>query len=125
MIPAIAARLAPWLPPLLLMGLIFGLSAQPDLGTGLGTIDLILRKIAHMSEYALLTFLWWRVLRTLVPSGAAPFAAFAVAIAYACTDEFHQTFVTGRHGTPVDVCIDAIGGAVAVLLIRARAREHA
>ena len=35
-------------PPLLLMGLIFFLSAQPDLSSGLGTADTILRKLAHM-----------------------------------------------------------------------------
>ena len=49
-------------PPLLLMGLIFFLSAQPDLSTGLGTWDLILRKLAHMAEYGLLWLLWWRAL---------------------------------------------------------------
>jgi hypothetical protein len=47
-------------PPLALMALIYFLSAQPDLSTGLGTWDLILRKIAHMVEYGLLWFLWWR-----------------------------------------------------------------
>jgi VanZ family protein len=104
-------RLDLWLPPLLLMAVIFVLSAQPDLNSGLGTIDFILRKIVHMSEYALLTFLWWRVLRN-------PWLAFAVAVAYAATDEFHQHFVTGRHGTPIDVGIDAVGAAVAVLLLR-------
>src|SRR3954470_13870906 len=37
-------------PPLLLMALIFVLSAQPDLSSGLGVWDLILRKLAHMTE---------------------------------------------------------------------------
>ena len=104
-------RLDLWLPPLLLMAVIFVLSAQPDLNSGLGTIDFVLRKIVHMSEYALLTFLWWRVLRN-------PALAFGVAVAYAATDEFHQHFVQGRHGTPLDVGIDALGAAVAVVLIR-------
>jgi VanZ family protein len=39
-------------------------------------------------------------------------------LAYAATDEFHQSFVEGRHGTPVDWLIDAAGMAVAVLLWR-------
>lgn len=106
-----ARRLDLWLPPLLLMALIFALSAQPDLNSGLGTLDFILRKIVHMTEYALLTFLWWRVVR----NGAF---AFVIAIAYAATDEFHQHFVQGRHGTPIDVGIDALGAAVAVLMLR-------
>jgi VanZ family protein len=106
-------------PPLALMALIFFLSAQPRLGTGLGAWDLILRKGAHMTEYGLLFLLWWRALR--IPH---PGPAIAIALAYAATDEFHQTFVTGRHGTPVDVAIDATGIAVALLLARALARRR-
>jgi hypothetical protein len=40
-------RLDPWLPPLLLMGVIFFFSAQPSLDSGLGVIDLVARKIVH------------------------------------------------------------------------------
>ena len=112
----------PWLPPIALMGLIFFFSAQPDLNSGLGVIDLIGRKIIHASEYALLCFLWWRALREVLSARQAPLAALAISVAYSCTDEFHQTFVHGRHGTPVDVLIDAIGSvAVAVVLLRRQA----
>src|ERR671928_1027009 len=104
-------------PPLVLMAVIFALSAQPDLNSGLGTLDLILRKIAHMSEYALLCFLWWRALRTRLTTSAAIVVAFALTVGYAATDEFHQHFVEGRHGTPIDVGIDAVGAGVAALLI--------
>ena len=97
-------------PPLLLMALIFFLSAQGDLRTDLGTIDWILRKLAHMAEYGTLWFLWWRALGY---RNAA--AAVAITLGYAATDEFHQTFVEGRHGTPVDVAIDAAGVALAML----------
>jgi VanZ family protein len=108
-----------WVPPIALMALIFTLSAQPDLSSGLGTIDLILRKLAHMAEYGLLVFLWWRPLRALTSERAAVGLALAIAIAYAASDEFHQTFVEGRHGTPVDVLIDSVGMvAVALLLLR-------
>ena len=105
-------------PPLLLMGLIFFLSAQPDLSSGLGTWDLILRKLAHMAEYGLLWLLWWRALGYGHPAIAA-----AIAIGYSITDELHQTTVEGRHGTPVDVLIDAAGVALAYLAVRARARR--
>jgi hypothetical protein len=112
--PQAAQRVtATWLPPLALMAVIFFLSAQPDLNSGLGTIDLIGRKILHATEHGLLTFLWWRALRNLPLS-------VAIAITYACTDEFHQHFVSGRHGTPVDVGIDAIGAATAAILIARR-----
>jgi VanZ family protein len=105
--------LARVLPPLALMGVIFLFSAQSDLSTGLGTWDLILRKAAHMTEYGLLWFLWHRALGYRRPAVAA-----AIAIAYAATDELHQHFVTGRHGTPVDVLIDATGVGIAYLVWR-------
>jgi VanZ family protein len=98
-------------PPLLLMAVIFFFSAQPDLSTGLGTWDLILRKAAHMAEYGLLWFLWYRALEL-----RSAWPAVAITLAYAATDEFHQTFVEGRHGSPVDVLIDAAGVAIAVAI---------
>jgi hypothetical protein len=49
-------------PPLLLMAAIFALSAQPDLNSGLGAWDIVLRKLAHMVEFGLLWWLWWRAL---------------------------------------------------------------
>lgn len=116
-------RLDPWAPPIVVMAVIFALSAQPDLNSGLGTIDLVGRKFVHAGEYALLCFLWWRALRTRVANTPAVAAAFAVAVAYAATDEWHQTFVNGRHGSPIDVGIDAIGAATAALLILRSARR--
>src|SRR3954454_5108060 len=95
----LTSRTALWLPPIALMGVIFFFSAQPDLNSGLGVADLIGRKIVHASEYALLTFLWWRALRTTSLHTLAPVIAFSLAIGYAGTDEFHQTFIHGRHGT--------------------------
>jgi VanZ family protein len=98
------------------MGLIFYLSAQPDLTTGLGFWDLVLRKLAHLSVYALLTLLWWRA---LAPITRFPLAGAAViAFLYAISDEYHQSFVAGRHGSPVDVAIDSVGIAAALALAR-------
>jgi VanZ family protein len=88
------------------MGLIFLLSAQPDLNSGLGGWDLPLRKAAHMVEYGLLWLLWRRALGTT-------WTAAAIAIAYAASDELHQTQVPGRRGSPADVAIDAAGVAIA------------
>jgi hypothetical protein len=116
------AALLLWAPPLALMALIFGLSAQPDLNSGLGVWDLIGRKLLHATEYGVLVLLWWRALRE---SAAARFAlpvAVAISLAYAAGDEYHQTFVRGRHGTPVDVGIDAVGMALAAALVRRRSR---
>ncbi len=106
------------------MALIFWLSAQPDLNSGLGVVDLIGRKIIHMTEYGLLTYLWWRALKGPLSAVAAARLAFVLAVAYAVTDEYHQTFTSGRHGVPSDVLIDAVGaGLVAVLLLK-RTRQR-
>ena len=115
------ARLDPWAPPLVLMAVIFVLSAQPDLSSGLGIWDTIGRKLLHMAEYALLCVLWWRALREVVAQRPAIALAATVALLYAVSDGLHQSFVAGRHGTPVDVVIDSVGIAVASLLIARRA----
>jgi VanZ family protein len=101
-------------PPLALMGLIFLLSAQPDLNSGLGTVDTVLRKTAHVMEFGLLWFLWWRAFGYGSPRAVV--AAAAVAMLYAATDEWHQSFVAGRVGSPWDWAIDVAGVGVAVLL---------
>jgi VanZ family protein len=99
-----------WLPIAAWAALIFTLSSIPSLHSGLGTGDLILRKCAHVTEYAILTFLLRRALAT-------PWAA-AAAFLYACSDEFHQSFVVGREGRPRDVAIDTIGIVIGLVAAR-------
>lgn len=113
-------RLDLWLPPLVLMGVIFALSAQPNLDSGLGLIDHIGRKLIHFAEYALLCFLWWRALASVTNPRRAALLAFVLASGYAVTDEFHQTFVDGRNGNVVDWLIDSVGAAVVALKLGAR-----
>lgn len=114
-----------WLPPLILMALIFLLSAQPSLNSGLGLADHIGRKVVHFGEYALLAFLWWRALRTRMPARTATLVALAITSAYAATDELHQTVVNGRNGTPVDWLIDTAGATLAMVRVRTRRRAPA
>lgn len=111
------ARLAALLvPPLLVMAAIFFLSAQTSDPVDRAWWDVLLRKLAHFTEYAVLTGLWWRALRGL--GARFPLTiAMAISLGYAATDEFHQTFVDGRRGTPVDVLIDAAGIAIAATAI--------
>jgi VanZ family protein len=106
------------------MGVIFFLSHQPSLDSGLGVIDLIGRKLVHFAEYALLCFLWWRALATVTTPERAALWAFLIASGYAATDEYHQTFVEGRHGSALDWATDSAGAAAAAIHLRkARARE--
>ncbi len=98
-----------WVPVLAWAGLIFALSSVPDLGTGLGGWDLVLRKVAHIAEYAILGAL-------LARATSRTGLAFALGVLYAVSDEIHQAFVPGRMGSPVDVAIDALGVAIGVAL---------
>jgi VanZ family protein len=118
-------RLDLWLPPVVLMGVIFALSAQPSLDSGLGVIDHIGRKLIHFGEYALLCFLWWRALASVTGPRRAALLAFLITSGYAATDEFHQTFVEGRHGNALDWVIDSAGAAVVALRLGVRERSAA
>jgi VanZ family protein len=103
--------------PLVLMGVIFFFSAQSSSGDH-PWWDVIFRKLGHVTGYALLTGLWWWALRGVTTK--AVLIAVCIAFAYACSDEFHQTFVSGRTGTPVDVAIDSLGIGLAAWLILRR-----
>ena len=102
-----------WLPVLVWAGVIFAFSAIPSLNSGLGGWDYVLRKLAHLTEYAVLAALLIRATGSYV-------WAFGLAVAYAATDEVHQLFVRGRHGSPIDVGIDAVGALIGLGLWRRR-----
>ena len=103
--------LSVWLPVVVWAAVIFTFSSIPSLSTGLGTWDTLLRKAAHMAEYAILGALLLRALGRELP-------AFLVGVAYAVTDEFHQHFVEGRHASAIDVVLDSVGVAVGIYVIR-------
>ena len=100
-----------WAPIVLWAALIFAFSSIPSLATGLGTWDLVLRKLAHLTEYAVLGALLARAL-------ARPELAILAGALYAMTDEFHQHFVRGRHAAWYDVVIDTIGVTIGVVAWR-------
>ena len=104
-VPASFLRL--WLPVATWAGIIFAFSSVPDLGTGLGGWDLLLRKLAHAAEFAVLGALLARAV-------GRPWIAFVLGLAYAVSDELHQSFVPGRVGSPLDVALDAVGVAAGV-----------
>jgi VanZ family protein len=76
-------------------------------------LEVVLRKLAHLTEYAVLAILLARALT----AGGAPSAAIAVrivviALAYAISDEIHQGFVPNRMPSAVDVLIDVVGALI-------------
>ena len=128
-----------WLGALAWMGVIFMMSAMPgdvsgaqsgrianlalramaflfgeDAAAGVSpdVINLLVRKGAHMTEYAVLFLLYRRALHV---SGARRpgLAALCLCACYAATDEGHQAFVAGRGPSVADVCIDTLGAALA------------
>jgi VanZ family protein len=109
--PGVRRLASTWLPPLVWLAVIFTFSTRHG-GGHLGPEEIALRKLAHVTEYLILTLLLLRALRRSGIARALPAAAVA-ALAYACSDEWHQSFVPGRTATPRDVAIDGIGIALA------------
>jgi glycopeptide antibiotics resistance protein len=88
----------------------------PDISIAtIASIQLVVRKCGHLTEYAILAALLCRAMRH---SSRGWFVALAISAIYAALDEFHQSFVSSRTGTPWDVLIDCIGALIGVLIYR-------
>ncbi len=123
---AAVRALAAWLPAIAIAVMIFTLSAQPNLQVTDGAADLVLRKLAHMAVFGLLAAACVRGLAFHGVTGrAALIGAATLATLYAISDEFHQTFVTGRSGSPIDVAIDLAGILIALALLARNPRLRA
>lgn len=111
--PVIRRVIARWGPVFFWMGLIFllsSLSTVPRVPEEV--LDTLLKKAAHIGEYAILGALLYRALR---PEGSNPWNRSTVLSAvlagiYGISDELHQALVPGRNPSPVDVGIDTVGG---------------
>lgn len=115
----------PWLAVIAWAVLIFYLSAQPSLTLNMGAWEIVLRKMAHMGEFAVLCLLLWNAIRQHgVAFAWALMIAVDGAFLYAASDEFHQHFIAGRYGTSRDVAIDCIGIlAMSLIIIRLRRKK--
>jgi hypothetical protein len=91
-------------------------------------ILVIMRKCAHVSEYAILALLLWRALRsgpTLRTKLPTLFSAVLLACAvFAASDEFHQSFVKSRTPSVGDVLLDVMGALFGLLICASFARRH-
>ncbi|HXA16487.1 MAG TPA: VanZ family protein [Thermoanaerobaculia bacterium] len=130
-----------WLPPILWSAVV--MSASTDLFSGantgsvlghvvvwllghsvlpstLDTMNFVIRKSAHLTEYGIFSALTFRALRGQQESWKPRWAGGAILLAacLASIDEIHQTFVPSRTGTWHDVVLDAAGATVAQILIR-------
>ena len=109
-----------WLVTIAWMGLIWALSNQPGLQSGLVfSVDFVLRKGAHLAEYAVLVCLFaWAFGASGYNRQQRWVLAIGCSLAYAGLDEWHQTFVAGREGRPRDVAIDGVGILITALVGR-------
>jgi VanZ family protein len=89
-------------------------------------IHIVVRKISHFLEYAILGFLAARAFRTSSTLGVRRrwfVIALGLVVVYAFLDEYHQSFVPSRTPSIVDSFIDILGGFTALLALRRR--QHA
>ena len=91
-------------------------------------ILVVVRKCAHVTEYAILALLLWRALRSIPALSMKMSISFGAVLMgsalFAASDEFHQSFVKSRTPSIGDVLLD-VGGALLGLLIGASfARRH-
>lgn len=95
--------------------------------TTFSTLHLLLRKLAHLIEYAIFGLLLYRSISNSPEfewrARAAGWAVLAAAL-YALTDEFHQSFEPGRNASLMDCGIDTAGAALALLGIYGKASSR-
>jgi VanZ family protein len=111
-----------WAAVLLWAGTIFYASSLSDLG--LNTKTSLLPILGHVLEYAVLTVLLIRALGSKRPTvRRTVWIAALLALAYAGSDEYHQSFVPNRHPSALDILVDAAAiGAVGIVTVK---REQA
>ncbi|HEX2998686.1 MAG TPA: VanZ family protein [Armatimonadota bacterium] len=93
----------------------------------LDLLNTILRKTAHLTEYAVLAILTCRAYAHGKPKRypTAYAAALVAAALYACADEAHQSFFANRTSSYRDVLIDSGGALLGIVLIWFLERKHA
>lgn len=82
------------------------------------TVQFAIRKAAHVTEYAILALLFFRALQSGTTRSFGRNAAITLVVCgiYAALDEYHQSFVASRTGSPGDVVIDTLGAGLGILL---------
>lgn len=112
-----------WLPPVVWATTIFWLSSRPTITTSqIYWQDFIIKKSAHFTVYFILAFLVYHSLRqtTGLSFVVAVAVALAVTVAFAVSDETHQSLVPGRDPRLRDVVIDTLGATTAMVYLSRR-----
>jgi VanZ family protein len=114
-----------WAAVLAWMGVIFFLSAQPRLPDVLPSLfDEAQDVVGHFAAYAILTVLVYEALKG-IGSPRTTLLTLLIVLLYALSDEFHQSFVPGRHPDPLDIVTDLVGAIVVLLVLNLRRSRRA
>ena len=103
-----------WGPALVIMGIIFLISSFPSSSIpNVGIFDFWLKKGGHLIGYAALAFAYCHALEVGDPARGR--LAWMLALLFAISDEYHQSFVPGRSAWLVDILIDGLGSLIGTL----------
>ena len=106
-----------WLPAVVMMAIIFLLSSLPsDRIPYYGAVDTIIKKGGHAIGYGLLGLSYFYALPKRLSKFYRGITALMMAILFALSDEYHQSFVQGRSSSFGDVFIDSMGAMIALVL---------
>lgn len=110
-----------WLPPIILMGIIYYLSSdvRPEF-LDLPVLNWGLYKFIHLGVFGVLYFSFFRAFyRTESHDMANAFMfSFMATVLFAASDELHQSYIVGRDGNPIDVAIDTLGASFVYFFIK-------
>ena len=81
----------------------------------IGLLSLIIRKLAHFTEYFILGIL---VINFITRYDKKIIIAILLCIIYATSDEIHQIFVPGRSCQIIDIMIDSLGSIMGIYLYK-------
>ncbi len=110
-----------FLPAFLMMLAIFIFSARPGDAVPMSLLMRIIYKGGHVIGYAMLAMSYWRAFDF---KDKKRWIVWLLAILYAATDEYHQSFVPGRHSTAFDVLVyDNIGMLSSLWLVSRFAKQ--
>ena len=109
--------IARWLPAVVMMGIIFALSSLPSSRIpSYGPIDILIKKGGHALGYGLLGLSYYFALPKRLTKFYRAITALMMAILFALSDEYHQSFVQGRSSSLVDIFVDGVGATIAIVV---------
>lgn len=91
--------------------------ADSDMDDAITMINRPIRKLAHITEYFVLSILVFNLLKKFKIKVVKYYLTFILCFSYSLLDEFHQTFINGRTGQFTDCLIDMIGVIVYLIVV--------